>query len=530
MRLIHRLPLPMSSSGLLSLWSRRGWQEVIDDLSNMSQTWDIPPSVSAVGTGVWGLPFAFSGALPMLNHFVDWVKSRGVGAKAVIEVPPNTPQEVVKKIKGHTDAIIASSPFKFPSDFSPKFDTFFLDAPDPPEVFPHSDDFSLEIPSIPLEISSSSREVQEELSELSPAAQSVIAVVSRFVNELRNRGIMAYLRGSGGGSAVVCSLFGIPRHPRSLFKRFYPNRQAVPDVDIDVTQRKDALLALSDVCLQLGVRPYMLISSNAKTLAPGVVILPSDTPMLEVGHDAGISISPIPASMGEAGCKIDVLQSYSLMLLQRLGHSVQDMCRIAMAPARPPRALSVIPHLRTRIGSSIMRGFVERFVERGKNITVDDVMLSLALMRPGAYSYARSVLIAKYGETKAWKRLPDYHPQGVFFVYQEDLMRFLSSKIGWDEANRIRKILTKSSSSSLEEREETIAFLTRLGIDTRATSYAFCLSHAFLYALVCMYFIHMQNDHPREVFRHFLSLPPGSLSHADRETILREARAFGIFL
>jgi len=522
MRLIHRFLLPGSSAGLLSLWSRRGWQEVIDDLSNMSQACDIPPSVSAVGTGVWGLPFAFSGALPVLNRFCDWVKSKGE-AKAVIEVPPNTPQEIVKKIK-ETGAIIASSPWKFPSGFSPKFDTFFLDAPDPPEVFPHSDDFSLEIPSIPLEISSSSQEVQEELSELSPAAQSVIAAVSHFVNELRDREIMAYLRGSGGGSAVVCSLFGIPRHPRSLFKRFYPNRHAVPDIDVDVAQRKEALLALSDVCLRLGVRPYMLISSDAKALAPGVVILPSDTPMLEVGHDAGISISPIPASMGEAGCKIDVLQSYSLMLPQRLGHSVQDMCRIAMAPAQPPRALSVIPHLRTRIGSLIMRGFVER----GENITVDDVMLALALMRPGAYPYARSVLVARYGETNAWKRLPNYHPKGVFFVYQEDLMRFLSSKVGWDEANRIRKILTKPS--SLGEREKTISFLTSLGIDARATSYAFCLSHAFLYALVCMYFIHMQNDHLHEVFRHFLSLPPGSLSHTDRETILREAKALGVFL
>lgn len=358
----------------------------------------------------------------------------------------------------------------------------------------------------------------------------IIIIATRFVEKLRESGVVCNLRGSGGASAILRRAFGFPPPEEGLsIERFIsPRRTTPPDVDIDTENRDKSLAILDGVCKEMGLRCYRLAvysdSPWGVTALPapaGCIIVPEDFPMpLLAPPDDGLPpITQIPTSLADKMpvCKIDVLQVNSLALVSELGLSVAQGYQLREVPM--PQSWVGIPQLQSEIGKRIW----EAVRRHRKTLTLREATLMVCLERPGIAKFIPYLLEKYMGIRDANRLFPNAKiPHGRVFLFQEAMIKYVASKKGHEAAEAFRKAM---KSRVLDKWAQEMA--QELGIEASACGYLYNLAHARAYAALIMLFAHAMCTMPDKYFEFWYR---HASSEQEKRRIAREAQAYGVYL
>lgn len=398
------------------------------------------------------------------------------------------------------------------------------------------------------ELASTDSEAMREFNILaSTGFVEYVAFVVEYVRRLKERGITVAIRGSARGSHLVSLAFGLPSPAPygAIFERFFHEKRiTAPDIDIDVDDQDKAVAVLKEFVSELGgkvakLTNYVTFTELTATKRLLQAKVGTVTAKLQ-GQDmesfvrksplvpdalrgtllramgllagrvcttgstaAGFIVSKyIPVRQKTGDCMfsantVDSVGGFKVDILQVDGLS--NVVEVKEVPTKVKwfQATAGIPHLCQYKGGLTAKAI---FMLKGE-LTVEDLMLVLALIRPGV-PYAGYVLRKTYGEHPLFDLLyPNSTPEKEPIVYQEDLMMAVYKVTGsWEYADKVRKAVAKK-----DPNPDALSLVERLGYDPSTLNYSFNRAHALSYAEVVAKAIKALKENPGRVIASYLN-------------------------
>jgi hypothetical protein len=129
--------------------------------------------------------------------------------------------------------------------------------------------------------------------------------------------------------------------------------------------------------------------------------------------------------------------------------------------------------------------------------SIEDIAICLAIIRPAAKSSRVSLDTTVIGEKK--KNTKDM----LKIIYDDDVIQYLKDilKCSEDEADFIRRKLSKGDKKTFLEIKEKIKDKSQLQVLNDIRKYSFCKSHSFSYAQLVYQLAYMKANHPVEFWK-----------------------------
>lgn len=245
---------------------------------------------------------------------------------------------------------------------------------------------------------------------------------------------------------------------------------------------------------------------HGTTHAAGVVVAPDaigDYTPLQPGQ----AVTTLPMrDLDRIGLlKLDLLGLRTLSVMRevraRIGPDVPEM---AAVPRADPETLALLTHGETEGIFQLDGRGVKELLSELQPKSVADIMLTVALFRPGPMDHIRDYL--KERKASSLKPLET----GTVLVFQEQLMALVREAAGysWAEADLFRRAVSKKDHALLaSERERFLSRAVAAGRSAREAAglwqqieafadYGFNKAHAVCYGLLAYYMAYLKAHHP----------------------------------
>ncbi|MDI6717675.1 MAG: DNA polymerase III subunit alpha [Patescibacteria group bacterium] len=187
---------------------------------------------------------------------------------------------------------------------------------------------------------------------------------------------------------------------------------------------------------------------------------------------------------------------------------------------------------------------MRKYLKDLKPTEFEDVVVMVALYRPGSMALAPSYINRKYGEEEVRYIHPKLEPimkktYGIG-IYQEQMMRIARDLAGFTmaEADTLRKAIGKKIKKLMDaQQEKIISGMIKNGIDAKTASkiwdlfppfaeYGFNRSHSVCYALIGYQTAYLKAHHPIEFMTALFNADSGDVERAS--FLISEAKKMGI--
>ena len=240
--------------------------------------------------------------------------------------------------------------------------------------------------------------------------------------------------------------------------------------------------------------------------------------------------------------KMDFLGLKNLSLIANILKEVN--LKFDDIPEDDPKTLKIFTNVNTlgifQFESSGMVNFLKKF----KPETFEEIVVALALFRPGPMKNIDLFIKRRNGEEQIDYMHPDLEgilrPTYGIIIYQEQIMKIASVMAGFSygEADILRRAMSKKKEDVLlKEREHFIKGALNNGYDkklaskiyeliSRFASYGFNRSHAVSYAMISYRMAYLKAHYPKVFMKHLLSSVQGS--EVKTKEYLYECRKLGL--